>query len=72
MRDLSEWVAGELRRIESDMPFDLIVDKFIVDNLDLPLEVVYRKIWQKEVKRNIGEEEYNVMKVVYRIQGIFG
>jgi hypothetical protein len=29
------------------MPFDLIVEKNIVDNLDLSLDIVYKKIVQK-------------------------
>lgn len=54
------------------MPFDLIVSDNIVDNLDLSLEIVYRKIVQKQVKRVIGNKNYDFFKVIYRIQGIFG
>jgi hypothetical protein len=54
------------------MAFDLIVDKYIIDNLDLPIEVVYKKINQKEVKKKIGLQTYDFMRVIYRIQGIFG
>lgn len=54
------------------MPFDLIVADNIVDNLDLSLEIVYRKIVQKQTKRVIGNKNYDFFKVIYRIQGIFG
>jgi hypothetical protein len=54
------------------MPFDLIVDKFIIDILDLPIEVVYKKIAQKEIKKMVGKKQYEFMRVIYRIQGIFG
>ena len=54
------------------MPFDLIVDKYIIDNLDLPIEVVYKKIVNKEVKKKIGAQQYDFMKVIYRLQGFFG
>jgi len=71
MRALSEWVTNELKKINQYMAFDLIVDKYIIDNLDLPIEVVYRKIAQKEVKKKIGLQQYDFMRVIYRIQGIF-
>jgi hypothetical protein len=29
------------------MPFDLIVENNIIDNLDLSLEIIYKKIVQK-------------------------
>ena len=29
------------------MPFDLIVENSIIDNLDLSLEIIYKKIVQK-------------------------
>lgn len=54
------------------MPFDLIVENNIIDNLDLSLEIIYRKIVQKENKRLIGSQSYDFFKVIYRIQGIFG
>jgi len=54
------------------MAFDLIVENNIVDNLDLSLEIIYRKIVQKEVKRQIGNKTYDFFRVIYRIQGIFG
>lgn len=47
MRALCEWVTNELKKINQYMTFDLIVDKYIIDNLDLPIEVVYKKIAQK-------------------------
>jgi hypothetical protein len=43
-----------------------------VDNLDLSLEIIYRKIVQKETKRQIGHKVYDFFRVIYRIQGIFG
>jgi len=36
------------------MPFDLIVENTIVDNLDLSLEIIYRKVVKNQVKRQIG------------------
>jgi hypothetical protein len=54
------------------MPFDLIVENNIIDNLDLSLEIIYKKIVQKESKRQIGNKTYDFFKVIYRIQGIFG
>lgn len=47
MRALHEWVSEQLKKMNQDLPFDLIVDKYIIDNLDLPIEVVYKKIFQK-------------------------
>ncbi len=47
MRSLHEWVTEQLKRMDRDLPFDLIVDKYIIDNLDLPIEVVYKKIANK-------------------------
>jgi hypothetical protein len=47
MRALQEWITDQLRKMNQDLPFDLIVDKYIIDNLDLPIEVVYKKIAQK-------------------------
>ncbi len=47
MRSLYEWVTDQLKRMGQDLPFDLIVDKYIIDNLDLPIEVVYKKIANK-------------------------
>lgn len=47
MRSLHEWVTEQLRKMGQDLPFDLIVDKYIIDNLDLPIEVVYKKIANK-------------------------
>ena len=55
-----------------DLPFDLIVDKYIIDSLDLPIEVVYKKIANKEVKKKIGSQQYDFMRVIYRMQGFFG
>jgi hypothetical protein len=43
-----------------------------VDNLDLSLEIIYRKVVQKEAKRQIGSKNYDFFRVIYRIQGIFG
>lgn len=54
------------------MPFDLIVENNIIDNLDLSLEIIYKKIVQKESKRQIGNKAYDFFRVIYRIQGIFG
>jgi len=54
------------------MAFDLIVENNIVDNLELSLEIIYKKIVQKEVKRQIGNKTYDFFRVIYRIQGIFG
>ena len=47
MRSLHEWITEQLKKMNQDLPFDLIVDKYIIDNLDLPIEVVYKKIAQK-------------------------
>ena len=47
MRALHEWITEQLKKMGQDLPFDLIVDKYIIDNLDLPIEVVYKKIAQK-------------------------
>lgn len=47
MKALHEWVSEQLKKMNQDLPFDLIVDKYIIDNLDLPIEVVYKKIFQK-------------------------
>ena len=54
------------------MPFDLIVQSNIIDNMDLSLEIVYKKIVQKQAKRQIGNKSYDFFRVIYRIQGIFG
>lgn len=69
---LHEWITEEIRRLGQDMPFDLIVENNIIDNLDLSLEIIYKKIVQKENKRQIGSQVYDFFKVIYRIQGIFG
>jgi hypothetical protein len=55
-----------------DMMFDLIVEKNIIDNMDLSLEIVYKKIVQKQVQKQIGNKSYEFFRVIYRIQGIFG
>jgi hypothetical protein len=55
-----------------DMPFDLIVEGKIIDELDMSLEIIYKKIVQKEAKRQIGNKTYDFFRVIYRIQGIFG
>jgi hypothetical protein len=47
MRALTEWISEQLKKMNQNLPFDLIVDKYIIDNLDLPIEVVYKKIAQK-------------------------
>ena len=65
-------VNSPLRSKLIDMPFDLIAEGKIIDNLDLSLEIVYKKIVQKESKRQIGNKTYDFFKVIYRIQGIFG
>jgi hypothetical protein len=72
MRSLHEWVTDQLKKMGQDLPFDLIVDKYIIDNLDLPIEVVYKKIANKEVKKKIGSQQYDFMRVIYRLQGFFG
>jgi len=54
------------------MMFDLIVEKNIIDNMDLSLEIVYKKIVQKQVQKQIGNKSYEFFRVIYRIQGIFG
>ena len=72
MGALHEWITGEIRKMNQDMSFDLIVDNTIVDNLDLSLEIVYRKLVKKEAKRQIGSKTYDFFSVIYRIQGIFG
>jgi len=72
MKSLHEWVTEQLKKMNQDLPFDLIVDKYIIDNLDLPIEVVYKKIAQKEVKKKIGSHQYDFMRVIYRMQGFFG
>ena len=54
------------------MPFDLIVEGNIIDELDLSHEIIYKKIVQKESKRQIGNKTYDFFRVIYRIQGIFG
>lgn len=69
---LHEWITSEIRKQGQDMPFDLIVENNIIDNLDLSLEIIYRKIVQKESQRHIGSQTYEFFKVIYRIQGIFG
>ena len=53
------------------MPFDLIVENNIIDDLNLPIEVVYKKLVTKEVKKQIGKTTYFYLKVVYGIQGIY-
>ncbi len=58
--------------MNQDMAFDLIVENNIVDNLELSLEIIYRKVVQKEAKRQIGSKTYDFFRVIYRIQGIFG
>ncbi len=37
MGALHEWITKQLRQINQAMPFDIIVDKYIIDNLDLPI-----------------------------------
>jgi hypothetical protein len=69
---LHEWITEEIRKLGQDMPFDLIVENNIIDNLDLSLEIIYKKIVQKESKRQIGNKAYDFFRVIYRIQGIFG
>ena len=34
---LHEWITEEIKKIGQDMPFDLIVDGYIIDSLDLSL-----------------------------------
>lgn len=69
---LREWVTDEMVKMNQFMPFDLIVEKSFIDNQDLSLEIVYRKIVQKECKKNIGNKTYDYFRVIYRIQGVFG
>lgn len=40
------------------MPLDIIVDKNIIDNMDLPIELVYQNICENKSKRKIGDKEY--------------
>lgn len=54
------------------MPLDIIVEKNIIDNMDLPIELVYQNICENKSKRKIGDKEYEFFRVIYRIQGIMG
>lgn len=40
------------------MPLDIIVEKNIIDNMDLPIELVYQNISENKSKRKIGDKEY--------------
>ena len=68
---LRTWVQGELRKIGNDMPFDLIVENQIVDDITKPLETVYNKLVTKRVERQIGRTTYHHFRAVYGIQGIY-
>lgn len=54
------------------MPLDIIVEKNIIDNLDLPIEVVYQNVAENKSKKTIGNKVYEYFRVIYRIQGILG
>lgn len=37
------------------MPLDIIVEKNIIDNMDLPIEIVFNHIAENKSKRKIGD-----------------
>ena len=48
------------------------MEKNIIDNMDLPIEVVYQNIAENKSKRTIGDKSYEFFRVIYRVQGILG
>jgi hypothetical protein len=72
IRSLHDWVHGELEKLNQDMKLDIIVDKYIIDNMDCPIEVVYQHLAENKARKQVGDKEYEFFKVVYRIQGILG
>ena len=54
------------------MPLDIIVEKNIIDNMDLPIEVVYQNIVENKSKKIVGDKSYEFFRVIYRVQGILG
>lgn len=58
IKALHDWVYAELVKLNQAMPLDIIVDKNIIDNMDLPIELVYQNICENKSKRKIGDKEY--------------
>lgn len=69
---LHDWVYHELEKMNQAMPLDIIVEKNIIDNMDLPIEVVFERIVENKSKKTIGNKAYDFFRVIYRIQGILG
>jgi hypothetical protein len=72
IRALIDWVYNELIKLDQAMPLDIIVEKNIIDNIDLPIEVVYQHIAENKSKKTIGNKVYEYFRVIYRVQGILG
>ena len=53
------------------MPFDLIVESQIVDDVTKPIEVVYNKLVTKKIEKRVGNTSYHFFRAVYGIQGIY-
>lgn len=68
--ELGTTMKDIMRKIESflgkGLDLDLLVNNKLITNLDLPISLVYKKIWLQQGK------DTNSMTVNYRIKGLFG
>ena len=58
IKALHDWVYDELAKNNHAMPLDIIVEKNIIDNMDLPIEVVYQNIAENKSRKTIGDKSY--------------
>lgn len=56
-----------MAQMKEKMPFDLIVEDKIVDQLNTPIEMIHKKLYPPVE----GKPPVEIIKVIYRVRGVF-
>lgn len=64
MKEVYDWIIDQMRE---KMPIDLIVEGKIIDQLNVPIEMIHKKLYPKVD----GKPPVEVIRVIYRIRGLF-
>jgi hypothetical protein len=55
------------------MPMDLIVEGHIINNVDVPIEMVYKKLVRPDDgSKPLNPGQHDTFRVIYRLRGFFG
>jgi hypothetical protein len=70
MKEVRDWITKQL---SIPMGMDLIVEGYLIDDVSSPIEMVYKKLVNKDESKQpplLGQPD--TFRVIYRLRGFFG